>query len=70
MNSYNSYNFYIENNLPEFLTSYYDTPLNKRGYKVVKVSVVQPDIELSKAIELEKTYTYSLLLSYVNIETG
>ena len=55
MNSYNSYNFYIENNLSEFLTSYYDTPLNKRGYKVVKVSVVQPDIELSKAIELEKT---------------
>lgn len=66
----NSYNFYIENNFPEFLTSYYNTPLNKRGYKVVKVSVVHPDIELSKAIELERTYAYNLLLSYVNIETG
>lgn len=66
----NSYNFYIENKLPEILTSYYNTPLRKRGYEVVNVSVVHPKIELSKAIELEQTYNYNLLLEYQNIETG
>lgn len=66
----NSYNFYIENKLPEILTYYYNTPLRKRGYEVVNVSVVHPKIELSKAIELEQTYNYNLLLEYQNIETG
>jgi len=66
----NSYNFFIENRLPEVLTSYYNSPLNKRGYEVVNISVVHPKVELSRAIELEQTYNYELLLSYTNRETG
>lgn len=66
----NSYNFFIENRLPEILTSYYNSPLNKRGFEVVNISVVHPKVELSRAIELEQTYNYELLLSYTNRETG
>lgn len=66
----NSYNYFIEERLPEILTSYYNNPLKKRGFEVVNIEVVHPKVELSRAIELEQTYNYDILLSYVNLETG